>query len=198
MRRSEDLIVSISPFLGETFLLTCGNGDDGVGDLGSEVSLGSLLHLGQDHGRDLLRGLRKSTGVRIKRGRWQWSARVNPSQDLRTEFDEGEACDVTYEFLELVPVLDLDDGLAFTADNLEGPEVAIKTSKARQPKEHKRIVSLSAGQHVPVLDVLLHVRVDKVPSDQSLGVENGVLRVRRTLVLGGVSDQSFVVRETDP
>ena len=33
-----------------------GDGDDGVGDLVSEVSLGSLLHLSEDHGRDFFRG----------------------------------------------------------------------------------------------------------------------------------------------
>ena len=50
----------------------------------------------------------------------------------------------------------------------------------------------------PVLDILLDIRVDKVPTDQSLGVENGVLGVRGSLVLGGVSDQSFVGGESDP
>jgi hypothetical protein len=48
-----------------------GDGDDGLGDGSTEVSLGGLLHLDQDHRRDLLRGLyvsiceQRNTG-----GRW--------------------------------------------------------------------------------------------------------------------------------
>jgi hypothetical protein len=37
--------------------LTSRNGNNGVGDLVSEVSFGSLLHLGQDHSGDFLGGL---------------------------------------------------------------------------------------------------------------------------------------------
>ena len=33
-----------------------GDGDDGILDLCTEISLSSLLHLGEDHGGDLLRG----------------------------------------------------------------------------------------------------------------------------------------------
>ena len=40
---------------------------------------------------------------------------------LPNRFRAGVGMD-TYEFLELVPVLDLDDRLALTADNLERPE----------------------------------------------------------------------------
>ena len=38
-------------------VLTCGDGDNGVGDLLAEISLSSLLHLGQNHGTNLLRAL---------------------------------------------------------------------------------------------------------------------------------------------
>jgi hypothetical protein len=37
-----------------------GDGDDGVGDGTTEVRLGGLPHLGQDHGGDFLGGLKKS------------------------------------------------------------------------------------------------------------------------------------------
>jgi hypothetical protein len=56
-----------------------GDGDDGVGDGGSEVSLGGLLHLDKDHGGDLLRGLCEGNRSAIR------------SEDNRLRRAKGEA-----------------------------------------------------------------------------------------------------------
>jgi len=66
----------------------------------------------------------------------------------------------TYELLLLTTVLDLDDGLGSLVNDLEGP----------------------------VLHVGLDLVVGELTTDQSLGVENGVVRVHGDLVLGGISD----------
>lgn len=76
---------------------------------------------------------------------------------------------MTYENLLLTPVLDLDGGFAGTADDLEGP----------------------------VLHVGLNLSIIELSSNQSLGVENSVVRVHGDLVLGGVTDQSLRVVESD-
>lgn len=104
-----------------------GDSDDGVVDGGSEVGLGGLTHLGQDHGGDLLGG----------------------------------------EGLLLALELDLDDGLGALVDDLEGE----------------------------VLHVSLDLGVGKLASDQSLGVEDGVLGVHGDLVLGRITDQTLGVGE---
>ena len=87
-----------------------GDSNNGVGESSSEVSLSGLLHLGQNHRRDLL------------------------------------GC----ELLGLSLELDLDDGLSALVDDLEGE----------------------------VLHVRLHLSIIEFPSDQSLGVEDGVVTAR--------------------
>lgn len=67
-------------------------------------------------------------------------------------------------------MVDLEHGFAAFADNLERP----------------------------VLSVLLDVLVIEGPTDHSLGVKNGVGRILSGLVLGGISDQTFVLGECDP
>jgi len=47
----------------------------------------------------------------------------------------------------------------------------------------------------PVLDVSLDRRIVKLPSDESLCIEDGVVRVHRDLILGGVADQTLGVGE---
>jgi len=46
---------------------------------------------------------------------------------------------------------------------------------------------------------MLHVRLDrgisKLSTDQTLGIEDGILRVHGNLVLGGITDQSLSTRE---
>lgn len=76
---------------------------------------------------------------------------------------------MTYENLLLTPVLDLDGRLAGTVNDLEGP----------------------------VLHVGLNLSILKLSANQSLGVENSVVRVHGDLVLGGVTDQSLRVVESD-
>jgi len=109
----------------------------------------------------------------------------------------------TYKLLEFIPVLDLDNRLSVTADDLERPadnhvhQDASRSISDLIPQNHPSSTRLDQA-NAPVLDILLDIRVDKVPTDQSLGVENGVLGVRGSLVLGGVSNQSFVGSKSDP
>ena len=56
-----------------------------------------------------------------------------------------------------------------------------------------RLSFLLIGLEWEVLDVALHGAVTPVPSDEPLGVEDGVLRVGRELVLGRVTDQSLAL-----
>ena len=102
-----------------------GHSDDGVGDLLSKESLSGLLHLGEHHGRDLLR----SKGLLTLAG------------------------------------LNLDVRLGVLVDKLEGEE----------------------------LDVGLDGLVGELTPDETLGIEDGVLRVGGQLVLGGVADQPLAV-----
>ena len=102
-----------------------GHSDDGVGDLLSKESLSGLLHLGEHHGRDLLR----SKGLLTLAG------------------------------------LNLDVRLGVLVDKLEGEE----------------------------LDVGLDSLVGELTPDETLGIEDGVLRVGGQLVLGGVADQPLAV-----
>ena len=46
-----------------------GDGDDSLGNGSTEVSLGGLLHLDKDHGRDLFWGLEKSAIIVMECGR---------------------------------------------------------------------------------------------------------------------------------
>lgn len=105
------------------------DGNDSVVDGLTEVSLGGLSHLGEDHGGDLLRS----------------------------------------EGLLLALELDLDDGLATLVDDLEGE----------------------------VLHVGLDLSVGELATDQTLGIEDSVLGVHGDLVLGGITDQTLGVGETD-
>ncbi len=49
----------------------------------------------------------------------------------------------------------------------------------------------------PVLDVLLDDGVVELSSDESLGIENSVQWVLGGLIVGGITDQSFVVSKAD-
>jgi hypothetical protein len=56
-----------------------------------------------------------------------------------------------------------------------------------------------AGEHLerPVALVVLHDGVAELAADEALGVKDGVARVERDLVLGGVADEALGVREGD-
>lgn len=69
--------------------------------------------------------------------------------------------------LGLATVLDLDVGLATLVDDLERE----------------------------VLHIGLHLSVRELAADETLGVEDGVVRVHRDLVLRGITDQTLGVRE---
>mmetsp|Transcript_111395 Transcript_111395/g.156381 ORF Transcript_111395/g.156381 Transcript_111395/m.156381 type:complete len:480 (+) Transcript_111395:731-2170(+) len=107
-----------------------GDSDDGILDGLVQESFSSLLHLGQDHRRDLL----------------------------------------SVELLLLTFILDADEGLAIgTSLNLEGPE----------------------------LDILLDDLVVELSADKSLSIEDSVDGVSSDLILGGITDQSLGVSETN-
>lgn len=106
-----------------------GDGDDGLLDLLANLGLGDLLHLGEDHGGNLLGG----------------------------------------ELLGLAEVVDLDEGGA---------------------------VLVNDGER-PVLHVLLDVRVIVSATDETLGVEDGLLGVHGSLVLGGITNETFALGESD-
>jgi hypothetical protein len=73
------------------------------------------------------------------------------------------------EVLLLALELNLDDGLATLVNDLEGE----------------------------VLHIGLDLRIGELATDQSLGVEDGVLGVHGDLVLGGITNQTLGVGETD-
>jgi hypothetical protein len=75
----------------------------------------------------------------------------------------------TYKLLLLASVLDLDDGLATLVDDLERP----------------------------VLHVGLNLGIAELSANQSLGVEDSVVRVHGDLVLSGITDKSLRVVESD-
>ncbi len=102
------------------------NSDDGVGDGLAEVRLCRLLHLGQHHGRDLLRCER----------------------------------------------------LLLPADH----------------DLHVRLVVLLDQRERKQLLVVLHRLVRPQSSDETLCVKDGVLWVRRQLILGGVTDETLTLR----
>lgn len=77
---------------------------------------------------------------------------------------------VTYKVFELVAVRHLDHGLSALVDNLEGK----------------------------VGNVLFDIAVRVGAADQTFGVKDGVFRILRGLVLGGVTNQTFVVGEANP
>jgi hypothetical protein len=65
--------------------------------------------------------------------------------------------------------LDLNDGLASLVNDLEGE----------------------------VLHVGLNFRISEFPADQSLGVEDSILRVHRDLILGGITNETLSVGKGD-
>ena len=75
----------------------------------------------------------------------------------------------TYELLLLSLVLDLDDGLSGLVNDLVRP----------------------------VLHVGLNIGVRELSSNESLGVEDGVVGVHGDLVLGGITDETLRVVESD-
>ena len=95
-----------------------------------------------------------SSGVYIGRARKQSKSKVYGRQ-------------VTYEFLGLSAVLDLDLGLTALVDNLEGE----------------------------VLHIGLDLGVLEAATNETLRVEHSVVRVHRDLVLGRIADKTLGVRE---
>lgn len=61
-----------------------------------------------------------------------------------------------------------------------------------------RLAGLGGNLERPVLEVLLDVLLVKLASDKTLGIEDSVASVLRSLVLGGVSDKALLVGEGDP
>ena len=49
----------------------------------------------------------------------------------------------------------------------------------------------------PVLHVLLHIRIVETATDQALGIKHCVLRVRSRAILGCVTNEALLLRETD-
>jgi hypothetical protein len=76
---------------------------------------------------------------------------------------------MTHELLGLASVFNLDNGLGCLVNNLEGP----------------------------VLHVGLDLGVGELSANQSLGVENSVMGVHGDLVLGGITNESLRVVESD-
>lgn len=106
-----------------------GDGDDSLLDLLANLGLSDLLHLGEDHGGDLLGG----------------------------------------ELLGLTEVGNLDEGGAVLVDDGEGP----------------------------VLHVLLDIGVIVSATNETLGVEDGLPGVHGSLVLGGITDKTLALGESD-
>ena len=77
--------------------------------------------------------------------------------------------DMTYELFLLSTVFNLNNRFTSFGDNLERP----------------------------VFHVWLNFGVVEFPTDQTLSIENGVVRVHGDLVLGGITDQTFRVVESD-
>ena len=75
----------------------------------------------------------------------------------------------TYELLVLATVLHPDVGLAGLVEDGEGE----------------------------VLDVGLHLRIRELATNETLGVEDGVVGVHRDLILGRITDQPLGVGEGD-
>ena len=106
-----------------------GDGNDSLGDGLSELGLSDLLHLDEDHGRDLLGG----------------------------------------ELLLLTLVLNLDEGGG---------------------------VSVNDGER-PVLHVRLDLGVIETATDKTLGIEDGVGGVHGSLVLGGITNETLSLGESN-
>jgi hypothetical protein len=56
---------------------------------------------------------------------------------------------------------------------------------------HWFVTGSSLALERPKLDVCLHNWVSEFASDQTLGIENGVLGIPRHLILGGITDETF-------
>ena len=88
-------------------------------------------------------------------------------QNSRWEFQKRT--EGTYEFLLLTAVCYADVGLAALVEDSEGE----------------------------VLNVGLNLSIGELATDETLSVEDGVMRVHRDLVLGGIADQTLGVGEGD-
>ena len=60
-----------------------------------------------------------------------------------------------------------------------------------------RFATLADHFEGPVLHVRLNGRIFEFTSDETLGIEDGVVRIHRHLILGGITDQTFAIREGD-
>lgn len=61
-----------------------------------------------------------------------------------------------------------------------------------------RLLILLDDLEWPVLLITLNLGILDLATNETLGVENGVLRVAVVGVLGGVTDKTFFIREADP
>ena len=110
------------------------DGDDGVGDLVSEVGLGGLLHLSKNHGGNLLGGLEG-----------------NQSDVARNEIESD-----TYKFLSLSLVLNLDNRLSTLLLDFEGPVLDVAG--------HVSVVHLASNETLGIEDSVFGVGVEGVLS----------------------------------
>jgi hypothetical protein len=61
----------------------------------------------------------------------------------------------------------------------------------------ERVFVLVNNGERPVLHIFLDLRIIETTTDKTLSIENGVLGVHGSLVLGGITNKTLVVRESD-